>query len=200
MNEIYPIWVEAHGIMIVTPVNWYQVSSPLKLMMDRLVCADGGNPDPRQGPEARQGDRARRLGLSPPPRRPPVLGHRSRRRRGCGERPLQHRGPAALHSSRPGRTARRARPLDRRLAALRHEPRRVSTATRRSRTRSATPPGRCSKPSRPPAPDARSARAIRSRSHVRSDRVRGAIAHRSHVDVRRRRRSSTPGPAPTSST
>ena len=32
--------------MIVTPVNWYQVSSPLKLMMDRLVCADGGNPDP----------------------------------------------------------------------------------------------------------------------------------------------------------
>jgi len=46
MNEIYPMWVKAHGVMIVTPVNWYQVSSPLKLMMDRLVCADGGNPDP----------------------------------------------------------------------------------------------------------------------------------------------------------
>jgi multimeric flavodoxin WrbA len=46
MNEIYPLWIEAHGIMIVTPVNWYQTSSPLKLMMDRLVCADGGNPDP----------------------------------------------------------------------------------------------------------------------------------------------------------
>jgi multimeric flavodoxin WrbA len=46
MNEIYPMWVEAHGIMIVTPVNWYHVSSPIKLMMDRLVCADGGNPDP----------------------------------------------------------------------------------------------------------------------------------------------------------
>jgi multimeric flavodoxin WrbA len=46
MNDIYPMWVEAHGVMIVTPVNWYQVSSPLKLMMDRLVCADGGNPDP----------------------------------------------------------------------------------------------------------------------------------------------------------
>ena len=46
MNEIYPLWVQAHGIMIITPVNWYQVSSPLKLMMDRLVCADGGNPDP----------------------------------------------------------------------------------------------------------------------------------------------------------
>jgi multimeric flavodoxin WrbA len=46
MNDIYPMWVAAHGVMIVTPVNWYQVSSPLKLMMDRLVCADGGNPDP----------------------------------------------------------------------------------------------------------------------------------------------------------
>jgi multimeric flavodoxin WrbA len=46
MNDIYPMWVAAHGVMIVTPVNWYQVTSPLKLMMDRLVCADGGNPDP----------------------------------------------------------------------------------------------------------------------------------------------------------
>src|SRR5215472_1446684 len=55
MNEIYPMWVAAHGVMIVTPVNWYQVSSPLKLMMDRLVCADGGNPDPTrtQGKDAR---------------------------------------------------------------------------------------------------------------------------------------------------
>jgi multimeric flavodoxin WrbA len=46
MNDIYPLWVGAHGIMIITPVNWYQPSSPVKLMMDRLVCADGGNPDP----------------------------------------------------------------------------------------------------------------------------------------------------------
>ncbi len=46
MNEIYPLWVQAHGVMIITPVNWYQVTSPVKLMMDRLVCADGGNPDP----------------------------------------------------------------------------------------------------------------------------------------------------------
>jgi multimeric flavodoxin WrbA len=46
MNEIYPRWVAAHGILIVTPVHWYQVPSTLKLMMDRLVCADGGNPDP----------------------------------------------------------------------------------------------------------------------------------------------------------
>ena len=41
MNEIYPLWVAAHGIMIVMPVNWYQTCSPLKLMIDRLVCADG---------------------------------------------------------------------------------------------------------------------------------------------------------------
>lgn len=46
MNEIYPRFVGAHGVMIVTPVYWYQAASPLKLMMDRLVCADGGNPDP----------------------------------------------------------------------------------------------------------------------------------------------------------
>jgi multimeric flavodoxin WrbA len=46
MNEIYPMWVKADGVFIVTPVNWYQVSTPLKAMMDRLVCADGGNPDP----------------------------------------------------------------------------------------------------------------------------------------------------------
>ncbi len=45
MNDIYPRWVGAHGIMIVTPVHWYQVPSTFKLMMDRLVCADGGNPD-----------------------------------------------------------------------------------------------------------------------------------------------------------
>ena len=45
MNELYPRWVAAHGVMIVTPVYWYQAPSVLKLMMDRLVCADGGNPD-----------------------------------------------------------------------------------------------------------------------------------------------------------
>jgi multimeric flavodoxin WrbA len=46
MNEIYPKWVAAHGVMIVTPVNWYAAPTVLKLMIDRLVCADGGNPDP----------------------------------------------------------------------------------------------------------------------------------------------------------
>ncbi len=46
MAEIYPMWVAAHGVMIICPVNWYQAPSTLKLMIDRLVCADGGNPDP----------------------------------------------------------------------------------------------------------------------------------------------------------
>jgi len=46
MAEIYERWVAAHGVMIVTPVYWYEAASPLKLMIDRLVCADGGNPDP----------------------------------------------------------------------------------------------------------------------------------------------------------
>jgi multimeric flavodoxin WrbA len=46
MNELYPRWVAAHGVLIVTPVYWYQAPSVLKLMIDRLVCADGGNPDP----------------------------------------------------------------------------------------------------------------------------------------------------------
>ena len=46
MNEIYPMWVAAHGIIIIAPVHWYQAPTVLKLMMDRMVCADGGNPDP----------------------------------------------------------------------------------------------------------------------------------------------------------
>jgi multimeric flavodoxin WrbA len=46
MNEIYERWVAAHGVIIFTPTHWYQSTSPLKLMADRLVCADGGNPDP----------------------------------------------------------------------------------------------------------------------------------------------------------
>ena len=46
MNEIYPRWVTAHGVMILVPVHWYQAPASFKLMIDRLVCADGGNPDP----------------------------------------------------------------------------------------------------------------------------------------------------------
>jgi len=54
MAEIYERWVACHGVLLVTPVYWYQAASPLKLMIDRLVCADGGNPDPTttQGKDA----------------------------------------------------------------------------------------------------------------------------------------------------
>jgi multimeric flavodoxin WrbA len=46
MAELYPRWIAAHGVFVLCPVNWYQAPSSLKLMIDRLVCADGGNPDP----------------------------------------------------------------------------------------------------------------------------------------------------------
>ncbi|MDQ6828706.1 MAG: NAD(P)H-dependent oxidoreductase [Gemmatimonadota bacterium] len=62
MNELYPRWVAAHGVMIVTPVYWYQAPSVLKLMMDRLVCADGGNPDPTST-HGKQPDEAKALEL-----------------------------------------------------------------------------------------------------------------------------------------
>jgi multimeric flavodoxin WrbA len=63
MNEIYPLWVAAHGIMIITPVNWYQAPAPLKAMMDRLVCADGGNPDPTST-HGKHADEAKALELA----------------------------------------------------------------------------------------------------------------------------------------
>jgi multimeric flavodoxin WrbA len=62
MNEIYPMWMRAHGVMIVTPVNWYSPTSPLKLMMDRMVCCDGGNPDP-SSTHGKKADEAKALEL-----------------------------------------------------------------------------------------------------------------------------------------
>lgn len=46
MAEIYERWVSAHAVIVLAPTYWYQSPSPLKLMIDRMVCADGGNPDP----------------------------------------------------------------------------------------------------------------------------------------------------------
>lgn len=46
MADIYEKWVAAHGVILLAPTYWYQAPSPLKLMMDRMVCADGGNADP----------------------------------------------------------------------------------------------------------------------------------------------------------
>ena len=62
MNDIYPMWVAAHGIMIICPVNWYQAPTSLKLMIDRLVCADGGNPDPTST-RGKDAERAKQLEL-----------------------------------------------------------------------------------------------------------------------------------------
>ena len=46
---------------------WYQVSSGLKLMIDRLVCDDGGNPDPTStGGKTRDRQEARNEGWSYP--------------------------------------------------------------------------------------------------------------------------------------
>jgi multimeric flavodoxin WrbA len=63
MNEIYPKWAAAHGVMILCPVNWYQAPSVLKLMIDRLVCADGGNPD-QTSTHGKDPERAKELELA----------------------------------------------------------------------------------------------------------------------------------------
>ena len=63
MAEIYERWAAAHGVIIVTPVYWYQSPSPLKLMIDRLVCADGGNPDPTST-SGKQAGKAKELELA----------------------------------------------------------------------------------------------------------------------------------------
>ena len=62
MNELYPRWVAAHGVLIACPVNWYQAPSVLKLMIDRLVCADGGNPD-QTSTRGKDPERAKRIEL-----------------------------------------------------------------------------------------------------------------------------------------
>jgi multimeric flavodoxin WrbA len=60
MSEIYERWAAAHAVIIVSPVYWYQSPSPLKLMIDRLVCADGGNPDPTST-AGKKADKAKQL-------------------------------------------------------------------------------------------------------------------------------------------
>ena len=46
-DEIYELLIESHGYFIVSPIYWYSMPSVLKLMVDRMVCLDGANPDPR---------------------------------------------------------------------------------------------------------------------------------------------------------
>lgn len=63
MNEIYERFAACHGVIFVTPVYWYQVPSPLKLLIDRLVCADGGNPDPTST-HGKKAEEAKRIELA----------------------------------------------------------------------------------------------------------------------------------------
>ena len=63
MAEIYERWTAAHAVIIVSPVYWYQSPSPLKLMIDRLICADGGNPDPTST-SGKKADKAKALEMA----------------------------------------------------------------------------------------------------------------------------------------
>jgi multimeric flavodoxin WrbA len=126
MNEIYERWVRAHGIIILTPVYWYQAPSVLKLMIDRLVCADGGNPDPSSTPwqacRRGQGAGTGRLGLPEAPGQPDVRAGGARRRgRHRNHAPLAG-GLARLDGTGRRRQLRAARPLHRLLRIVRRQP------------------------------------------------------------------------------
>ena len=136
MNEIYPRWVAAHGVMIITPVYWYQAPSVLKLMIDRLVCADGGNPDPTtthgKNAEEAKALELQRMALSAASRRAHLLGRRPRRhRRRRDAAAIAHR-LADRHEAAAGGAARRAS-----IATSA-----TTSRTRRATTRS-TPTPRC---------------------------------------------------------
>ena len=123
MNEIYPLWVAAHGIMIVTPVNWYQAPTGLKAMIDRLVCADGGNPDPTST-HGKKPDEAKALELKGWPYPRHLAGRHFARRgawRSVGAETLRRSlvRLAHRHVAGVGRPHRRGRRLHRLHGALR---------------------------------------------------------------------------------
>lgn len=43
-EDVYGRVYAADAVMVCAPVNWYGPTSSIKLMFDRLVCANGGNP------------------------------------------------------------------------------------------------------------------------------------------------------------
>jgi len=128
MYEIYLRWVAAHGIMIVVPVHWYQVPSVLKLMMDRLVRVDDGNPDPTSTHGKTQ-EEAKALELKGwhyprhlAGRAFAVVVHGRRRRGGLGQ--ARAARLVKRHEPRSCERIRCDRPLHRLLQTLRHQPRR----------------------------------------------------------------------------
>ena len=124
MNEIYPLFVAAHGVMIVTPVNWYQAPGPLKAMMDRLVCADGGNPI-RPRPHGKNAEDAKALdwplALSAPSAERLFCDgvQATGRHRNIAARPVGLAGDMHLIS---GRREGRARLIQSAITSLRDEP------------------------------------------------------------------------------
>ena len=129
MNDIYAMWAAAHGVMIICPVNWYGAPSGLKLMIDRLVCADGGNPDPTSthGKKAEEAKALELAGWSYPQhlagRVFSVVVHGD-----YGGTEMVHDAISRLAArQRPdrGRASVAARADDRLHAALRHQPRRT---------------------------------------------------------------------------
>ena len=142
MAEIYERWVAAHAIVIVTPVHWYQSPSPLKLMIDRLVCADGGNPDPTStdGKDPAKAKALELKGWDYPK-------HLDKRVYGL----VVHGDVAGIEGSRRALSdwldwmglvdaggESPARPLHRLLRAVRHQPRRPRQGRRRAAGRRAT--------------------------------------------------------------
>lgn len=50
MMDVYEAWTKADGVIIATPTHECNVSSHLKIMLDRLISLDGGAPfDPPPG-------------------------------------------------------------------------------------------------------------------------------------------------------
>jgi len=44
-EDVYARIYAADAILVCAPVNWYGPTSSMKMLFDRLICANGGNPD-----------------------------------------------------------------------------------------------------------------------------------------------------------
>ena len=207
-------WVSAHGVILLTPVYWYQAASPLKLMIDRLVCADGGNPDPTttHGKKAAEAKALELQGWDYPKHlagrvygvvvHGDVAGIEGVRRALCDWLDWMGLVEAGIAGA--------AGPLHRLLRALRHQPRHAGQGRMRAgggaqcRARRAArgaraprgPPaaGRC-----PPAAAAAEMTARRSRAGSAALQLRTATACCPGSSTGRRRRNPAPAdPAPSS--
>ena len=134
MAEIYERWVAAHGVIVLAPTYWYQSPGVLKSMIDRLVCADGGNPDPTRthGKKAAEAKAIEAAGWDYPKhlagRTYGVLVHGGRRgHRGPPPQPVRLAGLDGPDRRRQGCAAG---PLHRLLRTLREQPRHTGRGQR----------------------------------------------------------------------